>query len=321
MIIRNFLSERHGFIVAKQVTKNKKAELIGNYKRLIEKSVILSLIITIALFHLFPREKREKNNSDSLSLSLEVIDIPVTVQEEPPPPPSPVQEVITNYTVIIKKEKKDVHKLREEIEDVTLDLDLKPDDNLLASSQIDAITYAELNRNRVRFDKGASLNISSSLRNTGNHDAGGLNFDLATNSTGKRFVDNVVALEPPPLATTPKRKSAEIKKVDNGLIKISENQFLLKESESTIGTDEYRLWNKINAALDRLDKNRYGNLPGNVRRTKKGLTASFSYNDGIIHDIFWSKGGKVIIRVTGHRPQQLVTELRKAFDALIRLTL
>ena len=96
---------------------------------------------------------------------------------------------------------------------------------------------------------------------------------------------------------------------------------MLKESESTIGTSEYRLWNKINAALERLDKNRFRKLPENIQRTRKGLIATFRYNNGMIHDIFWSKGGKVIIRVTGSRPQKQVTELQKAFDSIIRLTL
>ena len=321
MIIKKFLTERHEFIIAKQFSKIKKAELISNYQRLIEKSVILSLLITIILFHFFPRQKKKESDREHLKLSLEVIDIPITDQETPPPPTPPVQEVITNYTVIVKKEQNEVHKLREEIEDVTLNLDLETDNNLLANSQINNITYAGFANHRARFNKGVSLNISTDLRRSGNHDGGGLDFDPGTNSSSKRFVNNSVDLDTPPLATVSKPKNNEIKKADNELIKINENQFLLKESESTIGTNEYRLWNKINAALDRLDKNRYGKLPQNVRRTKKGLTLSFRYNDGIIHEIFWSQGGKVIIRVTGHRPRQLVTELQKAFDAIIRLTL
>ncbi|UCE07768.1 MAG: hypothetical protein JSW07_06980, partial [bacterium] len=176
-------------------------------------------------------------------------------------------------------------------------------------------------RKRSRFDKGASLNISSDLSLFRNHDEGHLDFNLETDDGSKRFVDDAVDLDSPPLATVAKTKTDEVQKVDTELIKVNENQFLLKESESTIGTNEYRLWNKINAALDRLDKNRYGKLPQNVRRTRNGLTVSFRYNDGVIHEIFWSKGGKVIIRVTRPRPIQLTSELQKAFDSLIRLTL
>jgi len=321
MIIKTFLTGRHEFLVAKQTSKNKKAEQIGNYRKHIEKSIILSLIITLILFQLFPRHKKQRSDSDGLDTSLEVIDIPITEQEELPPPPPPIKEMITNYTLIVKKEQNDVRKLREEIEDVTLDLDLETDNNLLASSQIDNITYAGFARNRSRYDKGASLDLSSNLNKFRNHDADGLDFNPGTNNVSKQSIDRAVDLDTPPLATVSRSEPKEVKKVDTELIKINENQFLLKESESTIGTSEYRLWNKINAALDRLDKNRYGKLPQNIRRTNKGLIITLGYDDGIIHEIFWTKGGKVIIRVTGQRTRQLVTELQRAFDSLIRLTL
>ena len=321
MIIKNFLTDRHNFIVAKQVIKKSKAEIFNNYRKLIEKSVIISLLITIGLFNLYPRQKSEKNSQGKIKISLEVIDIPITQQEEPPPPPPPVQEVITNYSVVVKEEQKDIRQLREEIEDVTLNLELDTDENLLASSQINEIPYSRFTHQRSQFDENVSLNIVSNLKSTRNGAGGGLDFNLETNSTSKRFVDNAANLDSPPIETINKPKKNEIARTNNELITINKNQFLLKESESTIGTSEYRLWNKINAALDRLDKNRYGNLPQNVQRTRKGLNASFTYSDGIIHEIFWSKGGKVIIRVTGRRPRELVTELQKAFDALIRLTL
>lgn len=321
MIIKNFLTDRHKFIIAKNVSKKKKAELITNYKKLVEKCFILSLLITIFLFQLYPRQSAEKSNKESIKVSLEVVDIPVTKQEKPPPPPPPVQEVMTNYSVVVKKEQNDIRKLREEIEDVTLDLELETEESLLASSQINDIPYAEFARRRSRFNEGISLEIDSNLNNSRNRVGGGLEFDLATQSTSKRFVDDAVDLESPPIEPVNNSRDNEIAKTKNELITISKNQFLLKESESTIGTNEYRLWNKINAALDRLDKNRFGNLPHNVERTRKGLNASFTYTDGIIHEIFWSKGGKVVIRVTGRRPRELVSELQKAFDAIIHLTL
>ena len=320
MIIKTFLTGRHQFIIAKQTAKSPKAELISNYRKHIEKSIILSILITLILFQLFPWQKKQHSDSEHLNLSLEVINIPITKYEEPPPPP-PVQEVIINYTVIVKKEQNDIHKIREEIEDVTLDLDLENDNNLLANSQIANVSYAGFMRNRSRFDEGVSLDISSNVNTMGNHDGKGLDFNPGTGNVSKKIVDDAVDLDKPPLTTVSEPKKNEAIKVNNELIKINENQFLLKESESTIGTSEYRLWNKINAALDRLDKNRYGKLPQNINRSQKGLIVTFQYNDGMIHEIFWSKGGKVIIRVTGHRPKQLVIELQKAFDSLIRLTL
>lgn len=321
MIINDFLTGRHIFIIAKQTSKNTKAEQIGNYRSYIERSLVLSLLIILIFFQVFPKQKKQPSDKEHLRVSLEVIDIPITKQEEPPPKPPPAQEVIINYTIIVKNEQDDVRKIREELADVTLDLDLVTDNSLLASSQIGDINYAGFARNRSRFDQGVSLDIGSNPNAFRNQDGRGLDFNPKTNTAIKRFADDAVDLTSPSLAAATEPKKNEIKKVENELIKINENQFLLKESESTIGTNEYRLWNKINAALDRLDKNRYGKLPQSIKRTQQGLIVTCAYNDGVTHEIFWSKGGKVIIRVTGSRPQQQVAELQKAFDSLIRLTL
>jgi|GEM_PF-2368018 len=321
MIITNFLTGRHNFVVAKQTSKNRKAEQISNYRKYIERSLILSLLITLILFQFFPDRKKESHDSKGLRMSLKVIDIPITTHQEPPPPPPPVQEVITNYMVILKDENNDVRKIREELEDVTLELEVAADNNLLADSQIDNLTYASLVRNQSRFKGSSALDISSELNKFRNHDGGGLDFNPATDKVSKRVADDAIDLESPPIAVDDRAKKNEVIKADNELIKINENQFLLIESESTIGTSEYRLWNKINAALDRLDKNRFGKLPENIQRTRLGLVVTFNYNNGVTHEIFWSKGGKVIIRVTGDRPRQQVTELQKAFDSLIQLTL
>lgn len=321
MIIKNFLTGRHKFIIARKIPKNQKAEQISNYRKYIEKSLILSLLMTLILFQLFPDKKKEHGDKENLRVALEVIDIPITEQEEPPPPPPPVQEMITNYTVIVKNENNHVRKIREELEDVTLEIELEPDNNLLANSQIDNIAYAGFTRDRSRLEGSEALDISSELNKFRNHDGGGLDFNPATDNVSKRVVDDGVDLDGPPMAVDNVSKKNEAIKTDTELININENQFLLIESASTIGTSEYRLWNKINAALDRLDKNRFGKLPENIQRTRKGLIVTFNYSDGVIHEIFWSKGGKVIIRVTGNRPRQQVTELQKAFDSLIRLTL
>ncbi len=320
MINNNFLKGRQQFIIARQTLESQKVEQIGNYRKRAEISLILSLIITLFLFQLLPYQKNQSSDKSRLNVSLEVVEIPLTKQEEPPPTP-PVQEMITDYTVIIKNENNDVHKLREELENVNLELDLKTDNNLLASSQIDDINYANLVRGRSRQDGGASLDISGELNNYRTQDESGLDFNPGMGNVRKKYVDDAVDLDGPALGVEAETNPIEIKKAETELIHINQNQFLLKESESTIGTSEYRLWNKINAALDRLDKNRFGKLQQNIQRNGKGLIVTFKYDDGIIHDIFWSKGGKVIIRVTANHPQQQVTELQKAFDSLIRLTL
>lgn len=321
MLRNSFLNGRHKFHIIKASEKNEKADLVNDYRYIIKISTIIALFTVLALFHYFPKLEDKPTDLSPLSVSLEVIDIPNIKEEPPPPPPPPVKEMVQTVNIIEKKEEIDPRRIRDEIETVELELDMDTENNLLASSQIDNISYAGFAGRASRSQKGASLNIASELNL--NHQSGsGLDLNIGSNSSRKKFADNSPNLDNSVLSNPRELKKENSTATSNtDLIKVDTNQFLLKESESTIGTDEYRLWNKINAALDRLDKNRYGKLPTNVQRIASGLTCSFQYSDGIIHEIFWTKGGKVIIRVTGGRPSQISSELGKAFDAVLRLTL
>ncbi|MDZ7331102.1 MAG: hypothetical protein ONB31_03940 [candidate division KSB1 bacterium] len=319
MIIKDFFAGRQEFVIARQTHEKELTDHSANYAKRIEMSLALSLLIALIFFQLFPSRNDRNKERDLVTVALEMVEIPVTKQEPPPPPP-PVQEMITDYSVVIKNNHNDIHQLREELEDVTLELEVKPTDNLLANSQLDNFNYAMMMRNRMD-DRGASLDLAPNRANIGRYADAGLTFDPTTATTSKKFVDTGANLDSPPLSMETSSKPAETKPVEAELIPINRNQFLLRESESTIGTSEYRLWNKINAALDRLDKNRFGKLPENVQRSGNGLIITLSYSDGVIHEIFWTKGGKVVIRVTGNRPQQQILELQKALDALIQLTL
>lgn len=320
MLRNSFLNERHKFYIVKSCEKTEKADLVNDYRRVLKVSTIVALFSIMAMFHYFPNREIKTMGTKSLSISIEVINIPNIKEEEPTPPP-PVKEMVQIINIIEKKEELDPRRLREELETVELDLNMETENNLLASSQIDNISYAGFAGRLSRSQKGASLNIASELNL--NHQSGaGLDLNMGEKAARKKFVDNSPNLNNSVLTPPREQKNENSPSIANtDLIKVDKNQFLLKESESTIGTDEYRLWNKINAALDRLDKNRYGKLPGNVQRTSGGLTCSFQYGDGIIHDIFWTKGGKVIIRITGSRSLQISNELGKAFDAVLRLTL
>lgn len=213
--------------------------------------------------------------------------------------------------------------LRKNLEEVKLELNVKANNNLLTGSQFD-ISHSGLISSYARYEKGVALNINSELNKFRNPVTdNNPDFNLGTRGEGKKYVENSVELETPSLEEPPKINNNQnvAPENDSELLQINKNQFLLRESESTIGTHEYRLWNKINAALDRLDKNRFGKLPANVQRTTAGLAVSFLYNNGLQHEIFWSKGGKVVIRITGSRPRQISDELERAFDSLISLTL
>lgn len=324
MLIKSFLNDRHQFIPVKRSPKTRRADLNGKYLLYLEKTIVISLSLILIVLHLFPRHKTRSEKREDVSLSIEVIDVPIVKEETPPPElPPAVMEEITPFTPIVKEEKPDPRKIREELETVTLDLNLDDDARLLAGSQLDEISLAGFGSSYKRNVNKVSLDITTDRMSISGAPGNGLDLNLSTRSNNRKFVDEAVELNGP-LAVSreePIEAPKQEPKVNSDFIDLDENQFLLKESESTIGTNEYRLWNKINGVMDRLDKNRFGTLPENVIRTNSGLNVSFSYRDGAQHDIFWSKGGKVIIRVTGQRPSQLSAELEKAFDALFRLTL
>lgn len=308
---------RRNFRLARPSSIYGTADIGSIYKRNIERALAFCLFFFIVLFHIFPGTREENKGSESLRApEIEVIEIQLTAYNliPPPPPPQPTLAEMMQ-SLEIKPEPDSLEKTEKKLK---LDLDLQPDQKLLASSQMDDIRYARA-ANMAREYASASLNINTDfkLRHTDNGD---LTFDPETRASGRKFVEKTP--ENPILLETPTVTAEEV--IPSGqeadLIELNNNQFLLKESESTIGTNEYRLWNKINSALDRINKNRYGNLPQNVRRTRSGLNVSFVYGNNTQHDIFWHRGGKVLIRVTGSQPLNLAAELEKALDALIQLT-
>ncbi len=320
MLMNSFWGRREYFQVVKRAEKTDRGELYNKQSRILEISAIISLLMLILLFQIFPTLGKKMDPAAKQFAAIEVINIPLIRNEEPPPPPPAAEEEIVHYTVIEKKEEEfDARKLRE-LEKVNLDLNLEADESLLASSQIGDISYAGFSRPVARAQRGVSLDISTDL--SVNLDRGsGVDLGTVENQVRKKLVDSSPSLESPPITNRPSAGESPTTEAAAELIPIQANQFLLKESESMIGTEEYRLWNKINAALDRVDKNRYGKLPTNIQRTANGLAVVFNYEIGITHEIFWSKGGKVIIRVTGNRPRSTRDELERAFDSLIRLTL
>ncbi|MDZ7263799.1 MAG: hypothetical protein ONB16_04395 [candidate division KSB1 bacterium] len=320
MLVNSFWGRREYFQVVKRVEKTDRGELYNKQIKVLEISAIISLLLLILLFQIFPILRKKTDSATKQFAAIEVINIPLIRNEEPPPPPPEVEEEIVRYTVIEEKEEPfDPRKLRE-LEKVDLDLNLKPEESLLASSQIGDISYAGFSRPVARAQRGVSLDISSDLSISVDRGSG-VELGNVENQVRKKLVDSSPSLESPPIASRPTIGESPAKEDAAELIPVKANQFLLKESESMIGTDEYRLWNKINAALDRVDKNRYGKLPSNIQRTANGLAVVFNYEIGITHEIFWSKGGKVVIRVTGNRPRSTRDELERAFDSLIRLTL
>lgn len=309
---------RRRFRLAKPSPIYGSEDLESIYRRNVERALVLCLGILILLFHIFPASPEEKNSAESARVpEIEVVEIQLTAYNVVPPPP-PQEPVLADalQSLVIKPEPDSLEKPEKNLK---LDLDLQPDQKLLAGSQMEDIVYSR-STNASRGYAAASLNINSdfNLRHLTNSD---LAFDVESRASTRKIVEktpeNPIILETPLVADEEKK---EVPGQESSLIELEDNQFLLKESESTIGTNEYRLWNKINSALDRINKNRYGSLPQNVRRTRSGLNVSFRYDNDSQHDIFWNRGGKLLIRVTGTQSLNSTAELEKALKALIDLT-
>jgi len=314
------------FRLAKAIEKAPHLNLQSNYRKNLEKSFILSIVLLILLFQLFPRYFDEKKEYNEFKMTtLEVIDIPIVKYFEEPPPP--VIKIIEPIQIVKIDDKKTKEKsFKEEIKEENLTLDILDDNNelLIVDSQLGDIHNVNFTGRSINLDDINPLTINlkkSQLVMNENAMKLDLSNDFKSNkkSAEKSIRMDTRSLLPPKDTSKPQKQTMKSDNDLEKLIEVKENQFLLKQSESTLGTEEFKTWNRINAALDRLNKDRYGELPNNVDRSSKGISVSFGYEDGKKHDIFWSKGGKVIIRVTGSRPKSQVLELQRAYDSILQL--
>ncbi len=317
----------HNFYLAKTVKKAPHIEETMNYGVNLKRSVVISLLLIIICFNLYPYYTKQKIYKKIQDIStLEVIDIPVIELEQPPPPPVNIVEPMT--MVKVEEPKVDKENLKEEIKEMDLKLDIANDDNelLLASSQLGDFGSLSFSSRNIDRQSMGSLDLEYSRSRPNLNSGNPLSLDLGSPDAkvNKKYKEKSINLDTKSLVAQnkPKKPKKPISNYESNLekvIQVDKDQFLLRESESTIGTTEFKTWNRINAVLDRLNKDRYGELPVNVKRISNGLAVSFSYRNGKAHDIFWSKGGKVIIRVTGAQPKSNIDELQRAYDALLRL--
>ena len=326
----NIAREKHipKFYLAKTVKKAPHIEETMDYGVNLKRSLVVSLLLTIICFNLYPHYTKQKINKSEQDIStLEVIDIPVVELEEPPPPP-PVKIKEPMTMVKVEEPKIDKNDLKEEIKEMDLKLDINNDDNelLLASSQLGDLGSVSFRSRNIDRQSMGSLDLEYSRSRPNLNEGNPLSLDLGTPDANinKKYKEKSMDLDTKSLLAQnkPKKPKKPISKSDSDLekvINVNKNQFILRESESTIGTTEFKTWNRINSVLDRLNKDRYGELPGNVKRISNGLSVTFSYRNGKAHDIYWSKGGKVIIRVTGAQPKSNIDELQRAYNALLRL--
>ena len=322
---RNVL-QRNLFLIAKTPAKSPDCDLRRSYYLNLERGLIASLILVIAFLYIFPRmNSHDVNRLKDISL-IEVIDIPVVKKPEIIPPP-PIEKIVEPVVVVEKKEEKSLKdKIKEE--KLTLNISEKIEDLYLASSQIGDIGGVDLSLSSLSSSGNSRLDMEYETHRSVLDDDASLSLDLSRSTGFNKKTDKSLKNSSKSLFSNdlnegesnkaPEKEKAETVQTEQGVF-ASKDQFILKESESTIGTREFKIWNRINSSLDRLNKDRYGDLPKNVQRVQNGLTVSFAFSDGARHDIFWKKGGKVIIRVTGRRPKDQISELNKAYDGLLHL--
>jgi len=312
------------FKIAKLGIKTPNIQKNSDYKLNLERSFILSIIFIVLCLNIFPRFSTNNNYYTSNEVSIiQVIDIPIIKPEIIPPPPLKDKEPLKLIKV---QEISEENSLKDEIENtqIELKLDSEADESLFASSQLGDFTNINFTRKNYAFDDHKALDFNYTMSKPSITNENSLLLDIPDVKVEKEFKEKAINFETKSLTHENIKNSNNSDGTQNdsdldGLLTVNKNQFLLKESESTIGTIEFKTWNRINSALDRLNKDRYGELPNNIKRISNGLTINFTYNDGGCHDIFWSKGGKVIIRVSGPPPKSQLVELEKAYDALLRL--
>ncbi|MFQ5770214.1 MAG: hypothetical protein ACE5HX_06740 [bacterium] len=316
------------FVLAKSVKNTTYGHFKLNYKKNIEKALIISLFVIIFGFRLAAKINFERYLVKEHKVVFEFVDIP----EIPPllePPKIKMEEVVERP--MEEEAVSGENPLQEEIEELlgekeeNIELSLNSSNNdayLISSSSLGSVAGPELNirykhdldNERLSFSKGkfhGDLNDNGSL-------------DIGHVERNKRaLVSDEVSFEikagPLSLIKTNESESPNNGEITLGISGMPEK--ILYFTSSTIGTEDYKLWNKINSELDRLNKGRYGTVPKEIKRIRGGFIINFRFADDINQEIHWRNDGNVWIKVIGHSNKTSVQELRRALQGLLKLTL
>lgn len=246
---------------------------------------------------------------------------PPPEQLAPPPPPvtvivqlESVPEVITTPIRPIR-EKQDRRQLPNE--KVSLQLNVEIDLNTADSVHLDLGKRSLAMRERLDIDDTFSLSAT------------------ATSSRGERVAQLV--LETPKLTSkarvaeaTPEIRLTVPQEPQKNTVAVADDVDLgtellqadvalqLASTDISMGVEEYKLWNRINAEFDRWDKGRHGKLPDNLQRRGLAIVGEFVFDGGVVHRIVWLRG-TTRIYVLGKLSHDRTTELQRALTALIQL--
>lgn len=287
---------------------------------------MISLVATIVLIRLLGNVRVEK----FLVLveppkfeSIDIIDIPPLIEEKPKLQMEDVVEIPpeeeNSEESAVEKEIQEM--LEEKKDEVKLALGSNDLGELLINaSQLGALAGTDLNFRKSRADLDGSIDLKN-RKFYGDAGNGGLEIGKSK-QTSRKVSDDNVGLD---LKTTPvdfgKTKPEASKKLEPKLGISGVPERIITFSSSTIGTEDYKLWNKINSELDRLNKGRYGSVPKAITRVKGGFLIQFAFPNNTRQEIHWENSGNVWIKIIGKSNRTSVQELRRALDGLLKITL
>lgn len=313
------------FVLARSSDRTILALVKRRYQRNFEKALILSLIAAIVgvRFLSMVHVERLLFREDQLKLEyLNIIDIPPPIEEKPKMKMEEVVEIPPEETTSEESPvEKEIEELLEEKEEVQLALNSNSvGDLLVTSSQLGAIAGPELNFRKTRTDVGGSI-VLKNRKFYSDDLAGGLEIGKVEGSNRKLTNENIgLDLKTKPVDLKRNKPEANAKTEPKlGIHDVPER--IISFSSSTFGTEDYKLWNKINAELDRLNKGRYGSVPKEITRVRGGFLIRFSFPDGTRQEIHWENSGNVWIKISGKSNLSSVQELRRALDSLLKITL
>jgi len=314
------------FVLARSSDQTHLGLVKRRYQRSLELALIISLTGAILAIRLLSSVRFEKLlvRADQIKFeSIDIIDIPPLIEDRPK---FKMEEVVE---IPPEEETSEESALAEEIEDLLekteddMQLTLNSNDLgklLITSSQLGAVTSSDLDFRTTRTDYEGNINLKNN-KFYGDGDGGGLDIGK-TKSTSPRVNDDNIGLE---LQTKPvafgKNEPAVEKRSEPKLGISDVPERIISFASSTFGTEDYKLWNKINAELDRLNKGRYGSVPDEIKRVRGGFLMHLTFPDGTRQEIHWENAGNVWIKIIGNSKHTSVQELRRALDGLIKITL
>ncbi|MFQ5637579.1 MAG: hypothetical protein ACE5IR_06240 [bacterium] len=299
------------------------------YKKNLEKTLVGSLVLVIVVF----RFTADFNKSPDLSLQESVVlefldlpEIPPLVEDKPKMKMEnvvelpPIEEEVVETEPIIKEEIDEM--LGENEEQVELSLD--SDDigtYLVSNSQLGTITGPQLSLRKRRASRVAKMSLRRGSHYSGSEN--GSSIDIGSTRRFERNLDSNESFELKTSLAKPKPvKQQRLEKKNELSLGISGQEGkVLSFAASTMGTEHYKLWNKINSELDRLNKGRYGAIPDKIKRNRGGFLIHLSYSDGVRHEIHWRNNGNVWIKIFGDSKKSALQELQRVWSSLLELTL